>query len=156
DGTAPAGNPNQTIELLADASLAMKSASGLKFTQGADFSKVYGLTIDGFEVDGILLDGVASMQIGMADGGENTWFDPIANGKGKMIIYGNGLNVAGAGIRITGVGATNNSVIASIIGTNATSDANLGNGIGVDLEKGASGNHIGPGSVGSGKVADGL
>jgi len=49
----------------------------------------------------------------------------------------------GAGIAITGSGASNNAVLGNFIGTNAAGTAALGNGTGVLIDNGASNNTIG-------------
>src|SRR5262249_8678155 len=92
DGTPPATKLNQTIELTPttdpDPSKALPAtANGLTFSAGANGSKVYGLTIDRFPSDGILLDNVSSVKLGAANGTNNSRGNPITLGKGELIIY---------------------------------------------------------------------
>jgi hypothetical protein len=151
DGTPPAGKANQTIALTPDvgANAPPPGTNGLVLQAGASGSKVYGLTIYEFPGDGIQLDGASSVELGAADNGTT-----ITNGKGRNVIYGNTAN----GIEIRGDGATNNSIVASIIGTDANSTPNIGNradGVSISPLSGTT-NHIGAGPIATGKVSDGL
>ena len=65
--------------------------------------------------------------------------DGLADTLEANIISGN----ASSGIQLNGSGATGNVIAGNRIGTNAAGDAPLGNGSGIDLEAGASGNWIG-------------
>jgi parallel beta-helix repeat protein len=132
DGTPPGGffaKPNQTIEL--NGSLAPALKPGLSFSgAGADGSAVFGLTIDNFQGDGILLSNVQSVQVGEAD-------SATIHG-GRMIIYQNQKN----GVHITGARSAADTVSASYIGTNAQSGANLGNKANGVLIDGGAGNNL--------------
>jgi hypothetical protein len=146
DGRPPddKSKPLQTIELTPDPNNNPMGASGLTLGAGADGSKVFGLTIDRFDNAGVRLIDVSTVQLGRADDAD------ITNGQGELIINRN----KGFGLDLEGNSA-NNSVVASIIGTDPASTPNIGNAMGIFLA-GGSGNQIGPGSVGSGKVSDGL
>ena len=154
DGTPPP-NSNQTIELnganLQNGGDGLTLAHGY-FSSSADGSKVYGLTIDHFPGNGIVLDDVANVLLGANNGMQNSSGNAIANGQGVNVIYSNGND----GIDITGASSTNDSVIASFIGTDKNSTAGLGNiSAGVAIEGQANGNHIGPGSLGKGGTVGG-
>ena len=78
----------------------------------------------------------------------------MLNSSGNAIVYGQGENViygnqTGSGIDITGASSTNDSVIASFIGSKPAFVAVAQNKYGVYLENGATGNTIGPGSLGN-------
>ncbi len=75
----------------------------------------------------------------------------------RNIISGN----TSAGVQITGVGTSNNTVLGNYIGTNAAGTAAVGNAVGVLVQSGATGNTIGGSTLGarniiSGNTADGV
>ena len=128
--------PSQRIELKGSGTPA---GNGLEFSSAtADGSRVFGLTVDGFDKNGIQLTNVKNVTIGAPDG-STIGYTSVINGWGRMMIYNNQVN----GIYITGSRSSGNRVWASYIGTDA-SLAKLGNnGSGVRIDGGAFGNSIG-------------
>lgn len=144
---------------------------GLHVRAGA--STIRGLVINGFAESGILFDTaggntVEGCYIGLDVDGET----PLGNDDGGIRISNVGSNTIGgttaaarnvisadttSGIRITGISATGNVVQGNFIGTNADCEAviGVGNGIGIEILNGASGNTIGGTEDGAGNVISG-
>ena len=112
---------------------------------------------------GVLIDGTANNEVGgdgLSDDKEPEEV-PEANvisNNGQVQIWDTGKIVRdpGDGVHITGAGATGNSVLGSLIGTDDTGTADYGNQRnGVAIRNGASGNAVGGSEPGEGNTISG-
>ncbi|HKI16602.1 MAG TPA: hypothetical protein VKA15_01925, partial [Isosphaeraceae bacterium] len=126
DGTSQpgyAGTPLVTVSGQIEAA----PGFGFVFVNGSGGSVIQGLAVMGFGLAGIEVDGASNVTIGGSGGG-------LGN-----VISGN----TGEGVLISGVGASANSVEGNVMGLDASAKRALGNGIGVQINLGATGNLIG-------------
>jgi titin len=116
--------------------------------------------------DGVVIEIAGSDNTigGTAQGAGNTIFDNThdgvqitladrTSGVTGNLVQGNTIGKNGTGVEIAG--ATGNWVQGNYIGTNADSETGLGNGTGVLIDSGASGNTIGGTTAGAGNVISG-
>jgi hypothetical protein len=153
NGTSLAGNGGHGIEISGGASFNLIGGSEVdsrNIISGNDRSGVY-VTDGGTANNRVLgnyigtsangLAAIANGESGIAfvDGAAGNFAGDEVEGEGNVVSANNG-----AGILISGVGTTQNTVAGNVIGLNATADNGLGNvRQGVALLDGASGNLIG-------------
>ncbi len=126
DGTSQpgyAGTPLVTV----NGQIRTAPASGFVFVKGSAGSVIQGLAVTGFGLAGIEVDGATNVTIGGSSAG-------LGN-----VIYGNTAD----GVRISGPGASGNTVAGNVIGLDASAERPLANGIGIQIDSGAAGNLIG-------------
>ena len=117
------------------------NANGLTFSGNSSGSQLMGLTIDGFQGNGILINNVSNVQVGVSTGGSVVGVTVTRSGTAKGSVA--------SGINISGVNAKGNVVIGSYIGTNEYSQPGLGNNsklgglAGITIWQGPCGNRIG-------------
>ncbi len=131
------------------------------------------MAIQNFHGDGIALSGTSGNLIaGNYLGTNQTGTTKLSNGVGLEIEGGATANTIGgtvanlisgnstAGVLITGSGSSGNVVLGNLIGTQKNGTTKLGNGVGVEVEGGATGNTIGGTVSGNGNIiafnADGV
>jgi hypothetical protein len=137
DGTSQpgyAGTPLITIDGTNDGS---SNGIGLSLGTGSSGSTVKGLAILDFKV-GLQVTSAHNTIGGTAAGAGN-----LVSGNTSM------------GLKISGAGATGNTVEGNFIGTNAAGNAAVPNGIGVQVQSGATDNVIGGTAAGAGNLVSG-
>jgi len=136
-------------------------------TTGAARNVISGNTTDGVQLAGV--DAIGNVVEGNRIGTNAAGDAALAHATGVRLENGaNGNTIGGAtsaarnlisgnaiGVDIQGGGTTGNVVAANYIGTNATGTVALGNGAGVLLESGASGNTVGGATSGARNVISG-
>ncbi|HMW22773.1 MAG TPA: DUF4347 domain-containing protein, partial [Burkholderiaceae bacterium] len=166
-GTQPGSSGLPAVQLRGNGSV----ADGIRLAAGSTGSTVRGLIIGNFTNAGIYVTGggsdtLAGNWIGLGTDGVTA----DGNGFGILVASGSGTTIGGStaadrnvisgnsgiGIRITGAGATGNTVAGNYVGLNAAGTAAVANGeIGINIEAGASNNTIGGATAASRNVVSG-
>ncbi len=138
DGTSQsgyAGTPLVTV----NGEIQGPPASGFVFVSGSQGSVIQGLGVTGFGLAGIEVDGVSNVTIG----GSSTKLGNVIDSN------------TGEGVRISGSGASGNTVEGNVIGLDKSAERPLANAVGILLDSGASGNLIGGTVAGARNVISG-
>ena len=154
--------------IILDGSLAPTGTEGLHYATGSGGGKISALDIVNFNGNAIELSSSGNTITGCYIGTDTSSDTGLGNGAtGVVIDNGASGNMIGGtspaaanviasssydGIDISGSGTTGNVVEGNFIGTDASSDTGLGNGAGVSIFGGASGNTIGGTSAAAANV----
>ncbi len=157
---------------------AFANGIGVRIESGASNNTIGGSitgagnVISGNQVAGVdIAGGSSNFVLGNLIGTDLTGSLPISNGTGVLIVLSAASNTIGgtlvasanvisgnrvAGVDISGMYTAGNLVTGNDIGTNSSSSSLVGNGTGVLIQQGASGNFIGAGNVISGNQVAGV
>jgi hypothetical protein len=146
---APGNTVGGTAAVGAGNVISASGASGVLIEgAGATGNRVQGNYI-GTDASGTLARGNAGNGVAVLGASGNT---VGAEGNvGDNVVSGNG----GAGISLSGAGATGNVVVGNFVGTDASGAVALPNGTGITLSAGAANNTIGTAAIGGGNLVSG-